>query len=75
MGFISSHNSQILYNNAMINFQTLEAAYRNGVRRYLYSSSACVYPEYKQTRLPYLFLLRRKTPIPRSRRTPTGGRS
>ena len=50
MGFISSHNSQILYNNAMINFQTLEAAYRNGVRRYLYSSSACVYPEYKQTK-------------------------
>ena len=49
MGFISSHHSQILYNNAMINFQTLQAAHRNGVRRYLYSSSACVYPEYKQT--------------------------
>ncbi len=49
MGFISSHHSQILYNNAMINFQTMEAAHRNGVRRYLYSSSACVYPEYKQT--------------------------
>src|SRR5208337_2020625 len=49
MGFISSHHSQILYNNAMINFQTLQAAHRSGVRRYLYSSSACVYPEYKQT--------------------------
>jgi GDP-D-mannose 3', 5'-epimerase len=49
MGFISSHHSQILYNNAMINFQTLEASHQNGVRRYLYSSSACVYPEYKQT--------------------------
>jgi len=49
MGFISSHHSQILYNNAMINFQTLEASRQNGVRRYLYSSSACVYPEYKQT--------------------------
>jgi len=49
MGFISSHHSQILYNNAMLNFQTLEAAHRSGVRRYLYSSSACVYPEYKQT--------------------------
>ncbi len=49
MGFISSHHSQILYNNAMINFQTLEAARRNDVRRYLYSSSACVYPEYKQS--------------------------
>jgi len=49
MGFISSHHSQILYNNATINFQTLQAAHRNGVRRYLYASSACVYPEYKQT--------------------------
>jgi nucleoside-diphosphate-sugar epimerase len=49
MGFISAHHSQILYNNAMINFQTLESAHSNGVKRYLYSSSACVYPEFKQT--------------------------
>ncbi len=49
MGFISAHHSQILYNNAMINFQTLEAAHQAGVKRYLYSSSACIYPEYKQT--------------------------
>ncbi len=48
MGFISSHHAEILYNNAMINFQTLEAARRNGVTRYLYTSSACVYPEYRQ---------------------------
>jgi GDP-D-mannose 3',5'-epimerase len=49
MGFISAHHSQILYNNAMINFQTLEAAHQNRVKRYLYSSSACIYPEFKQT--------------------------
>jgi len=49
MGFISSHHAEILYNNAMINFQTLEAARANGVKRYLYSSSACVYPEFLQT--------------------------
>ena len=49
MGFISSHNAQILYNNSLINLHTLEAARVNGVRRYLYTSSACVYPEYKQT--------------------------
>lgn len=48
MGFISSHHSQILFNNATINFHTLEAAHTNGVQRYLYSSSACVYPEYRQ---------------------------
>jgi GDP-D-mannose 3', 5'-epimerase len=50
MGFISANHAQILYNNATINFQTLEAARRNSVKRYLYSSSACVYPEFLQTR-------------------------
>ena len=49
MGFISAHHSQILFNNAMINFQTLEAAHQNSVKRYLYTSSACIYPEFKQT--------------------------
>ena len=49
MGFISSHHAEILYNNALINFHTLEAARINGVPRYLYTSSACVYPEYRQT--------------------------
>ena len=49
MGFISANHATILHNNAMINLNTLEAAHRNGVTRYLYTSSACVYPEFKQT--------------------------
>jgi GDP-D-mannose 3', 5'-epimerase len=49
MGFISSHHSQILHNNSLINTHTLEAAHVNGVKRYFYTSSACVYPEFKQT--------------------------
>ena len=48
MGFISAHHALILHNNALINFHTLEAARENGVGRYLYSSSACIYPEYLQ---------------------------
>jgi GDP-D-mannose 3', 5'-epimerase len=48
MGFISAHHAQILHNNALINVHTLEAARTNGVRRYLYTSSACIYPEYRQ---------------------------
>ena len=48
MGFISSHHAQILHNNALINIHTLEAAHVNNVKRYLYTSSACVYPEYRQ---------------------------
>jgi GDP-D-mannose 3',5'-epimerase len=48
MGFISSHHAEILHNNSLINLHTLDAARRNGVTRYLYTSSACVYPEYRQ---------------------------
>jgi GDP-D-mannose 3', 5'-epimerase len=49
MGFISAHHAEILHNNALINIHTLDAARTNGVKRYLYTSSACVYPEYRQT--------------------------
>jgi GDP-D-mannose 3',5'-epimerase len=49
MGFISSHHALILHSNSVINLHTLEAAREKGVTRYLYTSSACVYPEYKQT--------------------------
>ena len=48
MGFISSHHAQILHHNALINLHTLDAARTNGVKRYLYTSSACIYPEYRQ---------------------------
>ena len=49
MGYISSHHARILHDNALINLNTLEAARAAGVSRYLYTSSACVYPEFKQT--------------------------
>jgi nucleoside-diphosphate-sugar epimerase len=49
MGFISNHHAQILHNNILISTHTLEAARHNAVSRYLYTSSACVYPEYRQT--------------------------
>jgi len=48
MGFISTHHAQILHNNALINLHTLEAARLHQVKRLLYTSSACVYPEYLQ---------------------------
>jgi len=49
MGFISSHHAEILHNNILISTHTLDAARHNRVQRYLYTSSACVYPEYRQT--------------------------
>jgi len=48
MGFISCHHSEILHNNSLINLHTLEASRLQNVERYFYTSSACVYPEYKQ---------------------------
>jgi nucleoside-diphosphate-sugar epimerase len=48
MGFISSNHATILRNNALINLHTLEAARHNGVARYLFSSSACIYPQQLQ---------------------------
>jgi GDP-D-mannose 3', 5'-epimerase len=49
MGFISSNHALILRNNVLISTHTLDAARCNGVERYLYTSSACIYPEYRQT--------------------------
>jgi len=48
MGFIQSNHGVILYNNTMISFNMMEAARRNNVKRFFYSSSACIYPENKQ---------------------------
>jgi nucleoside-diphosphate-sugar epimerase len=48
MGFISRYHAQILHNNLLINTHTLEAARINGVKRFFFTSSACVYPEYRQ---------------------------
>jgi nucleoside-diphosphate-sugar epimerase len=48
MGFISQHHAMILHNNLLINTHTLEAARVNGIKRYFYTSSACIYPEFKQ---------------------------
>jgi len=48
MGFIQSNHSVILYNNTLISFNMIEAARRNGAKRFFYSSSACIYPEHIQ---------------------------
>jgi nucleoside-diphosphate-sugar epimerase len=48
MGYISAHHATILRDNALINIHTLDAAKDAGIERYLYTSSACVYPEYLQ---------------------------
>jgi GDP-D-mannose 3',5'-epimerase len=48
MGFISSNHARILHNNTLINIHTIEAARLNGAAKALFTSSACIYPEYRQ---------------------------
>jgi GDP-D-mannose 3', 5'-epimerase len=48
IGYISTKHAEIARNNTMMNVQVLEAARLNGVERFLFSSSACIYPQYLQ---------------------------
>lgn len=48
IGFITAYLADIARNNTLINVHMLEASRINGVRRFLFSSSACVYAQSKQ---------------------------
>lgn len=48
IGFIETHKGIIVRDNTLINLHTIEAARLNGVQRFLFTSSACVYPGYLQ---------------------------
>ena len=48
IGYITAYLAEIAHNNTLINAHMLEAARASGVKRFLYSSSACVYAGYKQ---------------------------
>lgn len=49
IGYITTNLALLTRNNALINSHMLEAARVAGTRRYLYTSSACVYPEFLQS--------------------------
>jgi len=48
IGYIENNKAVIVRDNTLINLNTIEAARSNGVKRYLYTSSACVYPIHLQ---------------------------
>lgn len=50
IGYITAYHAKIFRNNSLINLNMLEAARLNQVREYLYTSSACIYPQYLQNR-------------------------
>jgi len=49
IGYISTNHALLTRNNTLINSHMVEAARIEGVKRYLYTSSACVYPSFLQT--------------------------
>jgi len=48
IGFITSVKADVVRDNAMININMAEASRLEGVKRLFFSSSACIYPKYKQ---------------------------
>jgi nucleoside-diphosphate-sugar epimerase len=48
IGFIEANKAEITRDNSLINLHMLEAARVNEVSRFLFTSSACVYPGYRQ---------------------------
>lgn len=48
IGYITAVGADIMRDNILINVNMLQASLKNRVKEYFYSSSACVYPEYRQ---------------------------
>ncbi|HME55426.1 MAG TPA: NAD-dependent epimerase/dehydratase family protein [Candidatus Lokiarchaeia archaeon] len=49
IGFITSVGAEVMYDNVLINTYMAKASVDCKVQRFFFSSSACVYPTYKQT--------------------------
>ena len=74
IGYITAYLADIARNNILINAHMLEAASMNGVKRFLFSSSACVYAQYKQ-KTADVTPLRKKMRIPPIPSRDTAGKS
>jgi len=47
--FTGEHDAAVMHNSATINLNVLEFGRDAGVKKFFYSSSACIYPAYNQT--------------------------
>jgi len=63
IGFIVTNRANVMRDNLRMNINMLEASKENNVERFFFSSSACVYPEEKQT-TPDVKPLREEDAIP-----------
>lgn len=48
IGYITAVGADIMRDNILINVNMVQSSFENKVKGYFYSSSACVYPEYRQ---------------------------
>lgn len=48
IGFIETVHAEVMHDNLLINVHMLEAAKVNKIKRFFFSSSACIYPRYLQ---------------------------
>jgi GDP-D-mannose 3', 5'-epimerase len=46
--FTGKHDAAVMHNSASINLNLLDLGRRAGAKKFFYSSSACIYPEYNQ---------------------------
>lgn len=51
IGYITAYHALVVRNNALINLHMLEAARQNKVKKFLFTSSACIYPQYLQDKV------------------------
>ena len=63
IGFITEVGAEVMHDNILMNTHMLEASRINKVKRYLFTSSACVYPTFRQTD-PQIKGLREKDALP-----------
>lgn len=50
IGFITKFGADVMRDNALINLNVMEACRKHNVERIFFSSSACIYPAYRQTK-------------------------
>ncbi len=48
IGYITAVGADVMHNSGLMNMNMLQASVENKITRLFYSSSACIYPEYKQ---------------------------
>ncbi len=48
IGYITAVGADIMRDNILINVNMVQSSFENKIKGYFYSSSACVYPEYRQ---------------------------